>query len=76
MILPTKHIPTSHSLLGVGARVLAALERPRTLVSLWDHLREQPEVGTFARLVLALDMLYAIEAVDLEGGLLHRRGSQ
>ena len=75
MILPTKHIPTGHSLLGVGAKILAALERPRTLVSLWDHLREQPEIGTFARLVLALDMLYAIEAVDLDEGLLHRRGA-
>ncbi len=73
MILPTKHIPTSHSLLGVGAKVLAALERPRTMVSLWDQLRDQPEVSTFARLVLALDMLYAIEAIDLEDGLLTRR---
>lgn len=73
MILPTKHIPTSHSLLGVGAKVLAAVERPKTLVALWDQLREQPEVGTFARLVLALDLLYAMSAIDLVDGLITRR---
>ena len=73
MILPTKHIPTSHSLLGVGAKVLAAVERPKTLVALWDQLREQPEVGTFARLILALDLLYAMSAIDLVDGLITRR---
>ncbi len=73
MILPTKHIPTSHSLLGVGAKVLAALERPKTIVALWDQFREQPEVGTFARLVLALDLLYTIDAIDLRDGLITRR---
>ncbi len=73
MILPTKHIPTSHSLLGVGAKVLTALERPKTLVALWDQLREQPEVGTFARLVLSLDLLYMIGVIDLQDGLITRR---
>lgn len=73
MILPTKHIPTSHSLLGVGAQVLAAVERPKTLVALWDQLRDQPEVGTFARLVLALDLLYTMDAIDLVDGLIARR---
>ena len=73
MILPTKHIPTKHSLLGVGAQVLAAVERPKTLVALWDQLRDQPEVGTFARLVLALDLLYTMDAIDLVDGLIARR---
>lgn len=72
MILPTKHIPTGHSLLGVGAIILGALERPRTVSSLWDHLRGRPEVGTFSRLVLAVDLLYALGAVELDDGLLRR----
>lgn len=73
MILPTKHIPTSHSLLGVGAQIIAAVERPKTLVALWDQLRDQPEVGTFARLVLALDLLYTMDVIDLVDGLITRR---
>lgn len=72
MILPTKHIPTRHSFLGVGAMVLHALDRPKTVTALWDHLRVHAEVGTFARLVLAVDLLYAVGAVDLEDGLLRR----
>lgn len=72
MILPTKHIPTGHSLLGVGAIVLEALERPRTISTLWDHLRARPEVGTFARLVLTVDLLFALGAIELEDGLLRR----
>ena len=72
MILPTKHVSTRQSLIGVGASVLAQLDRPRTLTDLWERLRESSEVGTFRRLVLALDLLYAIGAVALEDGLLKR----
>ncbi len=72
MILPTKHIPTEKSLVGVGALVLQKLHSPRTLSSLWDHLRDLPEVGSFQRLLLALDLLYAIGAVELRDGLLQR----
>ncbi|WP_372743783.1 ABC-three component system middle component 6 [Nostoc sp. C052] len=36
MILPTKHISTSHSLLGVGATILEQLYQPRTVSSLWS----------------------------------------
>lgn len=72
MILPTKHIPTRQSIIGVGALVLQHLDRPRTLSDLWERLREVPEVGTFKRLVLTLDLLYAMGAVTLEDGLLER----
>ncbi len=72
MILPTKHVPTRKTLLGVGATVLAALERPRTVTALWDAVREQPGVATFSRFVLALDLLYTVGALDFEGGLLQR----
>jgi hypothetical protein len=55
MILPTKHISTNQSILGVGAELLAALARPRTVSSLWDEVRERPTVATFERFTLALD---------------------
>jgi len=72
MILPTKHLPPRKSLLGVGARLLGALARPQTESALWAHVREDPEVATFERFVLALDLLYAIGAIDLKDGLLQR----
>jgi hypothetical protein len=74
MILPTKHIPTPNSLLAVGALVLEELRRPQTLTALWDRLREVPEVATFSRLVLAVDMLYLLDAIVYDDGLLRRKG--
>lgn len=77
MLLPTKHVPLSHSLLGVGAVVLAELDGGgRTLTSLWHALRENPTVGSLARLVLALDLLYAIDAVESADGVVRRRNSR
>ena len=72
MILPTKHIPTRQSLIGVGALVLQHLERERTLTDLWNRTGEVAGVGTFSRLVLTLDLLFAIGAVETANGLLRR----
>ncbi|AFZ25963.1 hypothetical protein Cylst_3848 [Cylindrospermum stagnale PCC 7417] len=72
MILPTKHISTSHSLLGVGAKILEQLYQPRTVSSLWSAVATMPEVATFERFVLTLDLLYAIGAIDMETGLIRR----
>jgi hypothetical protein len=72
MILPTKHISTEHSLLGIGAELLKALERPHTVTGLWDEARQLPGVVTFERFTLALDLLYACGAVIVADGLLRR----
>jgi hypothetical protein len=72
MILPTKHISTSHSLLGVGAKILEQLNQPRTVSSLWSAVYTMPEIATFERFVLTLDLLYAIGAIEMETGLLRR----
>ncbi|MEA5566774.1 ABC-three component system middle component 6 [Anabaena sp. UHCC 0399] len=72
MILPTKHISTSHSLLGVGATILEHLYQPKTVSSLWSAVATIPEVGTFERFVLTLDLLYTIGAIEMEMGLLRR----
>jgi len=73
MILPTKHISATHSLLGVGAFLLAELKSPRTVTSLWDAMKGLEQVGTFDRFLLTLDMLYIIGAVELRDGLVVRR---
>ncbi|WP_348256745.1 ABC-three component system middle component 6 [Leptolyngbya sp. PL-A3] len=75
MILPTKHISTRNSLLGVGAIIIGHLNYPRTVTSLWSDLSKLPEVATFERFVLVLDLLYMIGAIELEEGLLYKRHS-
>lgn len=72
MILPTKHISTSYSLLGIGAKILEHMYYPRTISSLWSSVATMPEVATFERFVLTLDLLYAIGAIEMEMGLLRR----
>ena len=71
-ILPTKHISTRNSLLGVGAKILEHLYQPRTVSSLWNAVSTMPEVATFERFVLTLDLLYIIGAVEINEGLLRR----
>ena len=72
MILPTKHVSTGYSLLGVGAELLRVLGRPRTVTSLWDEARQMRGVMTFERFTLALDLLFACGAISLSDGLLQR----
>ena len=75
MILPTKHVNVSQSLLGLGAKVLKQLDRPATLSRLWEKLRVVDEVPSYQRFLLALDLLYACDALELHSGLIRRRGS-
>jgi hypothetical protein len=73
MILPTKHVNVSQSLLGLGATVLRELNRPATPSHLWERVRMVDEVPSYDRFLLALDLLYACDAVELAGGFLKRR---
>ena len=72
MILPTKHINPLDSLLGVGALILARLKTTKTVTQLWDEMRGLPHVATFERLVLGLDLLYAMGLVELDGRVIRR----
>ena len=72
MILPTKHIPTHRSLLGLGGIVLTKLTGPTTPSALWEEIRPYPEIATYSRFVLTLDLLFAIGAIELREGLIAR----
>lgn len=77
MILPTKHLPESHSLLGVGGTILALLgEKEATVSSLWDEFRNaRKDAGlvSFDWFVLGLDLLFALGAIELDRGVLRRK---
>lgn len=72
MILPTKHISIDGCLLGSGAQVLRRIHHPQTVSKTWDQVRSSGEIVTFPRFILALDLLYAIGAVEIRDGLLQR----
>jgi hypothetical protein len=75
MILPTKHIPQSEALIGIGATMLEHLSGPMTVSGLWERLRSEPNVGTFERFVLASNLLYIIGAIDIKDGLIVKTAS-
>lgn len=70
MLLPTKHVPTRRSLIGIGAVILSHLHAPRTVSSLWDLVKDEPEIVHFGVFVLALDYLFVIGAIQFTDGLL------
>ena len=53
--------------------IIERLNYPCTVTSLWSDLSKVPEVATFERFVLVLDLLYMIGAIELEEGLLRKR---
>ncbi|MNT13049.1 hypothetical protein D3C72_1480040 [compost metagenome] len=78
MILPTKYLPHDRALLSVGAEILAQLKEPRTVSELWECVREDrmKRVAatplSFDWFVLALNLLYAVTAVDFSNGVVRR----
>lgn len=78
MITPTKGIAPQRALLSVGAQIAQVLDEPMTVSQAWSRLvrwrarNGHNAVVSFSWFVLALDALYALGAVRLEGGLLVR----
>ena len=81
MILPTKRIHQDRALLAVGAEVLRRLEEPKTISRLWDEIqrsyrsRSRSPTLTYDWFVLSLDLLFAINAVRLNNGLIIKHRS-
>jgi hypothetical protein len=73
MILPTKHLSPSRSLLGVGGILLNELHQPLTVSDLWERVRSRPDVTTFDRFVLGLDLIFMMGLIHLDEGYLKRR---
>ncbi|GII62329.1 hypothetical protein Ssi03_37380 [Sphaerisporangium siamense] len=79
MLLPSKAIPTDQALLAVGAQILIQLERPGTVSVVWDRVLEWRSARgmrsalPFWWFSLALDVLYALGAVEQRNGELMRK---
>jgi ABC-3C biological conflict system middle component len=66
MILPTKHLPPEASILGIGGRLLAALDHPREISELWENVRHQTGINSFDRFCTALTFLFVLGLIDLD----------
>ena len=72
MILPTKHLKLSNSLLSTGAILLKQIDNTQTVSTLWDNARNLPEIPTFEKFTLGLDFLYMLGLIDFRDGLIKR----
>ena len=75
MILPTKHIAQEKALLTIGAELLKYLDRPKTISAIWEEMLISVVQIKYDWFVLALDLLYAIDTIEIRNGLLNRRTS-
>lgn len=77
MILPTKRLSPSRSLMFVGADILRNLDEAKTVSRMWTEIRSERDPQrnqplTFDWFVLALDLLFLAGAIDLHDGRLVR----
>lgn len=74
-LLPEKHVRTSESLIGLGAIVLSSLKsEAKDLDSIWEFVKEDKRTKqsingsiTFDVVILAIDLLFAIGAIRMNG---------
>lgn len=83
MILPTKRISADRALLSLGAEVLQLLEsHDKTVTQVWTEfqrgrqMRQRAAIVPYDWFVLALDLLFAINAIAWEEGALRRTGGK
>lgn len=75
MILPSKHLGEDRALLTVGAEALALLHHPKTVSNLWHELHRRRELRSpiaYDWFILSLDLLFALELIQMDRGRLSR----
>ena len=78
MILPTKHIRISESLIGLGGYLVKFLKEPMSVDNLWIKFskvnnKKFPAYHNFDNVVLSLNLLFIMGIVDIneKGELYH-----
>jgi len=78
MILPTKHINFSQSLLGLGAFVLSQLEKPKSVDDLWEAYsyayknKNYLAKHSFDNLIMSLLFLYNTGRIIEDKGVIRK----
>jgi len=78
MILPTKHIRISESLIGLGGYIIKLLNEPMTIDRLWFKYSKYnndkfPAYHSFDNIILTLNLLFIMGIIDINenGELCH-----
>ena len=60
MIMPTKFIREDEALIGVCIKILKKLSSEKSLSTLWENSKCIPNIDTYERFILALDVLFIL----------------
>ena len=69
MLIPTKHLRISESIVGLGSFVLESLSKPKSIDDLWKEFQQAyidkkyPSYHSYEELVLAIVFLYSIGVI-------------
>jgi hypothetical protein len=74
-LLPDKQLRVVDSVIGKSALLLSVLDRPRSVTDAWERSRTNDFVRSFDQFVLALDLLFMMNAVEYSNGLLRRKSA-
>ena len=72
MIMPTKYLREDEALIGISASLLPLIEQDSSLSKLWDIARVTTKVGNYERFIFALDLLYLLGLITLNGNQIVR----
>jgi len=78
MVLPSKHINFSQSLLGFGSYILDKLQTPISVDDLWQSYQNDFANDiyfakhSFDNLILALVFLHSVNALEERGGVIYK----
>lgn len=76
MILPTKRLSPDRALLFIGGEIATLLDEPKTVSRVWEELRRKHayllKPVPYDWFILALDLLYALGAVELNRGKIRK----
>lgn len=70
LLLPDKHTPAEYSLLRQSERLYAAMATGAPVAQAWVLARNLVQDLSFGRFVLMLDVLYSLQLINFENGLL------
>jgi len=82
MILPGKHLKPDRALLSVGGEILTVMGETSTVSVLWDEVRAlrsnrgRASPLPFDWFLMALTLLYTVNAIDMRGDLLTKKVGQ
>lgn len=72
MILPSKNVRLSSSLLNVGSTLLKQMNNSQTITMLWNDSKIKNDGVSFEKFTLSLDFLFTIGLIDYDKGIIRK----